>query len=104
MIAQLQNDNGELSQLVNKKDDENRQLAELVQEMERRVKKAQGASKDKNRLRREAKDREIQLQKLRKELIEVNKQNNGLNAALKEAKTSQGNAPIRPISSVPRVA
>lgn len=72
--------------------------------MERRVKKASGASKDKNRLRREVKDRENALQKLRKELIEVNKQNNGLNAALKDAKTSQGNAPNRPVSSVPRVA
>ncbi len=40
MIGQLQHENGEVSAVLHKKDDENRQLAELVQDMERRMKKA----------------------------------------------------------------
>ena len=40
LINQMQQDNGELQAGHQIKDDENRQLAEIIQDMERRMKKA----------------------------------------------------------------
>ena len=40
MIGQMQAENGQINEAFLKKDEENRQLAELIQEMERRMKKA----------------------------------------------------------------
>lgn len=45
LIKQMQAERMAVSEAISKKDEENRQLAELVQEMERRMKKAQAANK-----------------------------------------------------------
>lgn len=57
------------------KDDENRQLAMLVQEMERRMKKAQSAYKNSIKVKKDSKEYEKQMHKMRKELIELKDQN-----------------------------
>lgn len=46
VINQMQNENANISNALTKKDEENRQLAELIQEMERRMKKAMAKTKD----------------------------------------------------------
>ena len=56
---------------MSKKDDENRQLAELVQDMERRMKKAQASSKGNARLKKEVRDKEKDLHKMRKDMIDL---------------------------------
>jgi len=67
----MQQENGELSNALQKKDEENRQLAELVQDMERRMKKAQAASKTNQRIKRDIKDKEKEAHKMRKEMIDL---------------------------------
>ena len=71
MIGQLQHENGEVSAVLHKKDDENRQLAELVQDMERRMKKAQATSKVNNRFKKDVKEKEREAHKMRKDLIDL---------------------------------
>ena len=83
-----------------KKDEENRQLAELIQEMERRMKKAQASSKANGKFKREAKDKERDIHKMRKEIIDLKHQNAGLGTQLKDIKNQQ--AP--PARGPPRIA
>lgn len=75
-----------MQQALQKKDDENRQLAELVQDMERRMKKAQVASKTNLRYKKDLITKEKELQKLRKDLLEVKSQNESLSNAIKDLK------------------
>ena len=63
---------------MSKKDEENRQLAQLVQEMERRMKKAQAASKAGSKYKKDSVDREKDLNKARKEIAELNRVNANL--------------------------
>lgn len=94
----MQQENGELSNALQKKDEENRQLAELVQDMERRMKKAQAASKTNQRIKRDIKDKEKEAHKMRKEMIDLKHLNSGLNQLLKDIK-SQNSKPV----SAPRL-
>ena len=71
MIAQMQQENSDISVALQKKDDENRQLAELVQDMERRMKKAQATSKSNQRFKRDCRDKEKEAHKMRKDLIDL---------------------------------
>jgi len=57
--------------VLQKKDDENRQLAELVQDMERRMKKAQASSKVNTRFKKDVRDKEREAHKMRKEMIDI---------------------------------
>ena len=74
----MQAENGEINQALVKKDEENRQLAELIQEMERRMKKAQASSKVNVKYKKEVKDKDRDLHKMRKEIIEIKHRNAGL--------------------------
>lgn len=65
-----------------KKDEENRQLAELIQEMERRMKKAQASSKVNVKYKKEVKDKDRDLHKMRKEIIDIKHRNAGLTTQL----------------------
>ena len=67
----MQSENADIAQALNKKDEENRQLAELVQDMERRLKKAQASSKSNAKFKKEHKDKDREVNKLRKELIDL---------------------------------
>ena len=71
VIAQMQQENSDISVALQKKDDENRQLAELVQDMERRMKKAQATSKSNQRFKRDCRDKEKEAHKMRKDLIDL---------------------------------
>lgn len=98
LIAQMQTENQDLTMSLSKKDEENRQLAELVQEMERRLKKAQATSKANLRFKRDVKEKEREAHKMRKDLIDLKHQNQSLNALLKDLKSSQSaqKAPPQP--------
>ena len=71
-----------------KKDEENRQLAELVQDMERRMKKAQACSKGNARLKRDVRDKDKDLHKMRKDIIEMKGHNETLQREVKELRRS----------------
>lgn len=72
---------------MQKKDDENRQLAELVQDMERRMKKAQASSKVNTRFKKDVRDKEREAHKMRKEMIDIKAQNEELSGIVKELKS-----------------
>ena len=55
--------------------------------MERRMKKAQANSKANGKFKKEVKDKERDLHKLRKEIIELKHKNAGLGTQLQEEKT-----------------
>lgn len=93
MIGQMQAENGQINEAFLKKDEENRQLAELIQEMERRMKKAQANSKANVKFKKEVKDKERDLHKLRKEIIELKHKNAGLGTQLQEEKTKLSQIP-----------
>jgi hypothetical protein len=71
LIKQMQAERAAISAEFGKKDEENRQLAELVQEMERRYKKAQSASKAGSKYKKDLADKENKLSQLRKENAEL---------------------------------
>ena len=89
----MQAENGQINDAFIKKDEENRQLAELIQEMERRMKKAQATSKANNKFKKESKDKDRDLHKLRKEIIELKHKNAGLGTQLQEEKTKLAQIP-----------
>ena len=72
---------------MQKKDDENRQLAELVQDMERRMKKAQASSKVNTRFKKDVRDKEREAHKMRKEMIDIKAQNEELSGIVKDLKS-----------------
>lgn len=74
----MQAENQEISVGLQKKNEENRQLAELVQDMERRMKKAQAASKTNQRFKKEFRDKEKESHKMRKDIIDLRSQNDDL--------------------------
>ena len=90
----MQAENGELTQALQKKDEENRQLAELIQEMERRMKKAQASNKVNIKFKREVKDKERDMHKMRKEIIDLKHKNAGLGTQLQDEKNKQS-IPVR---------
>jgi|DEB19_MinimDraft_2_1074335.scaffolds.fasta_scaffold30290_1 hypothetical protein len=57
----------------------------LVQEMEHRMKKAQSSSKNNLKLKRDFKENERQMHKMRKELIELKERDKFTTAKLQEA-------------------
>lgn len=75
VIQQLQQENQSIIQDCQKKDDENRQLAQLVQEMERRMRKAQSTVKSNSKAKSALKDCEIEVHKMRKQVVELRDQN-----------------------------
>jgi len=89
VISQMQTENANISQALNKKDEENRQLAELVQEMERRMKKAIAAKKEGSKFKKETSEKEKEISRLRKEVIDLKHANTGLNAQIKELKEAK---------------
>ena len=104
MIAQMQQENSDISVALQKKDDENRQLAELVQDMERRMKKAQATSKSNQRFKRDCRDKEKEAHKMRKDLIDLKAQNEELKVIAKDAKQSAINKQdLRRSAGPPRV-
>ena len=97
MITQMQQQNAELQDALQKKDEENRQLAELVQDMERRMKKAQASSKGNARLKKEVRDKEKDMHKMRKDLIDLKSQNETLQVQVKELKANTARQAQRPV-------
>lgn len=71
VIQQLQNENQSLIGDFQRKDEENRQLAQLVQEMERRMRKAQSTVKSNSKNKSALKDSEIEMHKMRKVVVEL---------------------------------
>jgi hypothetical protein len=71
IIAQLQRQNQERISGLQQKDDECRQLADLVGDMERRMKKAQTNSKSNMKHKTESKTKEKELNRVRSELREA---------------------------------
>ena len=67
----MQTENANITAALHKKDEENRQLAELVQDMERRMKKAQATSKSNMRFKKDVKDKEREAHKMRKDIIDL---------------------------------
>lgn len=84
LINQMQQDNGELQAGHNIKNEENRQLAELIQEMERRMKKVQASKKTNLKVKKDVKDKDKTAFKMRKEINELRMQNSGLAHLVKE--------------------
>ena len=82
----MQQENSELSLALQKKDEENRQLAELVQDMERRMKKAQASSKTNLRFKKDVRDKEREAHKMRKDIIDLKAQNDDLSSQVREYK------------------
>ena len=83
------------------KDEQNVQLVELVQELEKRLKKAQVVKKNNIKVKKEVKDKDRSAFKLRKEINELKSQNTGLAQLVKEFKTSKS---LRQPSNPPRVS
>jgi len=73
-----------MQSVLQKKDEENRQLAELAQDMERRMKKAQASSKVNSRVKKDLRDKDKDLQKMRKDLLDLKAQNEALQNTVKE--------------------
>ena len=61
-------------------------MAELIQEMERRMKKAQASSKANIKFKKEVKDKERDMHKMRKEIIDLKHRNAGLGTQLQDEK------------------
>ena len=74
----MQSENNDINMAFVKKNEENRQLAELVQDMERRMKKAQSSNKTNMKFKRELRDKEKEVNRMRKDMIELKSQNEGL--------------------------
>ena len=90
----MHNENASLSVELSKKNEENRQLAELVAEMERRMKKAQASSKASAKFKKESANRESENQKLRKALEDLTKQNESLATQNKDLRLNSVKTPI----------
>lgn len=88
VIGQMQQQERDMSMGFQKKTEENRQLAELVQDMERRMKKAQASSKSNLRFKRDIKDKEREAHKMRKDMIDLKSANDELMRQNKELKNS----------------
>ena len=99
----MQAENQEMSVALQKKDEENRQLAELVQDMERRMKKAQAASKSNQRFKRDVKDKEREAHKMRKDIIDLKQQNEALTIKNKDLSVNKASA-LRVSAGPPRAA
>lgn len=97
VIQQMQSDNTQLSLGLQKKDEENRQLAELVKDVEKRMKKAIAASKTNLKYKKEAKEKDRDLHKVRKDAINLKHQNQNLGQQLKDAKHNQVTVAARPV-------
>ena len=78
LITKLQQESVELQQMIQHKDEQNVQLVELVQELERRLKKAQVVKKINLKVKKDVKDKDKSAFKLRKEINELKSQNTGL--------------------------
>lgn len=61
--------NHEFTGALQKKDEENRQLAELIQSMENKMKKAVSSSKNNAKFKKEVKGKDSELSNLRQNLI-----------------------------------
>ena len=82
----MQSDNTQLSLGLQKKDEDNRQLASIVQNLEMKLKKAVSNSKNNKQYKKDAKEKDKELHKLRKEIIDLKHANSNLATQLKEAK------------------
>ena len=71
LIAQMQKDNRDLSEGLQKKNLEASQLQQLVEEMDRFMKKAQATQKNNQKQRRDIKEKDRTAHKMRKEIIEL---------------------------------
>ena len=60
---------------MSKKDEDNRQLAQLAQELERRMRKAQATAKAGNKTKSSLRESEREIHKMRKDLLEMRDQN-----------------------------
>lgn len=98
----MQQENSEISVALQKKDDENRQLAELVQDMERRMKKAQANSKSNLRFKRDCRDKEKEAHKMRKDIMTMRQQNDELKVIVKDVKATN-KQDLRRSAGPPRV-
>lgn len=85
----MQKDNRDLSEGLQKKDTEVKQLQHLVDEMDKFMKKAHAASKNNSKQKRDIKDKDRVAHKMRKEIIELKHQNTILSQMVKELKASQ---------------
>ena len=92
----MQNENADIAQALTKKDEENRQLAELIQDMERRMKRAQAASKLNSKAKKELKDKDREVNKIRKEIIDLRHQNMNMQQQIKETKQNAQQSQPRP--------
>ena len=97
LINQMQSDNTQLSLGLQKKDEENRQLAQVVQQLELKVKKYSSSAKNSKHQKKEIKEKDKELHKLRKEVIDLKHQNQSLNSAYRTAKDNQVVISNRPI-------
>ena len=86
LINSMQAEKGEILGNLQKKDEEIMKLAELFQETERRLKKAQASNKLNVKFKKDAKDKERDLAKLRKEVLDLKHQNVGLITSMKDMK------------------
>ena len=82
VISQIQQENNQVVNALKTKDEENRQLAQLVQEMERRMKKAQSLGRLGQKLKKDYKENERQMHSMRKELIELREHYKSVSAKL----------------------
>ena len=57
--------------------------------MERKLKKAQASSKSNQRFKRDVRDKEREAHKMRKDIIDLKQQNDGLNSLLKDIKNNK---------------
>ena len=71
LIQQMQKDNHDLSAGLQKKDLEVSQLQQLVEEMDKFMKKAQAAQKNNQKQKRDIKEKDRTAHKMRKEIIEL---------------------------------
>ena len=66
-----------------------RQLSELVQKLDFKLKKAQVSSKSNNKMKRDVKDKDREAHKMRKEIIDLKHQNQSLSQMVKDFKSNQ---------------
>lgn len=88
VIQQLQLENQGIIAELQKKDDENRQLAQIAQDFERKMRKAQSSVKTTNKSKAALRESEREIHKMRKDMLELRDQNKQLNARVQELKES----------------
>lgn len=89
LIGQLHGQHAEISTLLQTKDEENRKLAELIQDMERKMKKAQSTSKSANKFKKDVRAKDLELSRLRKELLDLKHQNQTYHQQVSELQERQ---------------